>query len=215
MHRGFLMLSGLILAAGLLVSCESGSDRKPREKAPHGPGTIVPAKPKVPSAPVSFQDGFERVRIEAESAAKLEGGLMRVVDDPEASGGKCLEIPDKIGKPEDGKLARAVYKFTVKVSDNYTFWCRRKWYDQCGDTLAVRFDSEGQPHDKAFLFGADDSSKPPRWGWSPVFQNGKPRQFLLTAGEHTMEILNREDGPRFDVYLLTNDRDCVPQGLEE
>jgi len=164
---------------------------------------------------VFANDAFERIRIEAESAQKVEGSLMRVVEDSGASGGKCLFIADKAGTPKEGKLARALYTFTVKEPGNYTFWCRRKWHDQCGDTFAVRFDQVGRPHSEAFLFGADDSSKPPRWGWTPVRENGKQRQFFFTAGKHVMEILNREDGPRFDVVLLTDDRDYVPQGIEE
>jgi hypothetical protein len=181
-----------------------------------------------------FADQFQRIRIEAEDAGKIESGdahpdvggkLMRVVDDPTASGGKCLFIPDKAGTPfgkagdkdDVPRHARAVYKVKIAVAGNYTFWCRRKWFDSCGDTLYMRFDKEGAPHTDAHahVVGSDDASKPPRWDWSPVKEKGDPRQFYLTAGEHTLEILNREDGPRFDVILLTDDPDFVPQGMGE
>ncbi|HUT33053.1 MAG TPA: hypothetical protein VNE39_06215 [Planctomycetota bacterium] len=179
-----------------------------------------------------FTDHFQRIRIEAEKATKLEsddahpgvgGKVMRVVDDPGASGGKCIAIPDEAGtpygkagsKPDVPRHARAVYKFKVAVAGSYTFWCRRKWFDSCGDTLAMRLDKEGAQQADACLFGSDDSSKPPRWDWSPVKEKGDPRQFYLAAGEHTLEILNREDGPRFDVILLTDDPDYVPQGMED
>jgi len=196
------------------VSCNSEAKAPP-------PANTTSAKPTATAKPapnaVVFEDDFERVRIEAESAVKIEGKVMRIAEDKSASGGKCIEIPDKAGKPEEGKFARAIYKFKIKKPGLYTFWCRRKWFDQCGDTFAVRFDKAGQPRNlkTEALFGADDSSQPPRWGWSPVFQKGKPRQFFLDAGDHTMELLNREDGPKCDVFLLTSDRDYVPQGLEE
>ena len=211
----------LLVAWGVLgVSCsrddavDAGRDDRP------GQGVTRDVK-----GGVEFADGFKRIRFEAERDGRIEsddahpdvgGKLMRVVDDADASGGKCIEVPDKVGKPDpDGKLARAVYKFTILKPDNYVFWCRRWWLDQCGDTFAVRFDKEGRPHSDAYLFGADDMSKPPRWGWSPVFDKGKPRQFFFTPGEHVMEILNAEDGPRLDLILLTNDRGYVPSDSEE
>jgi len=179
---------------------------------------------------VQFADNYQRIRIEAEDAVQIVsddalpevgGKVMRVVEDPTASGGKCIWIPDKAGKPnpdpDEGKpprFARAVYKFKVTVPGEYTFWCRRNWFDQCGDTLAVRFDKEGAPHMDAFLFGSDGKEFKV-WKWSPVYRAGDPRRFFLGAGEHTMEILNLEDGPRFDVILLTDDPGYVPQGMEK
>jgi len=208
-RRTAAALPWILIALGIFAtSCSEG------DAARSGPASPGQATKDQKRQAVVFGDNFERIRIEAEKADKIEGTLMHVVDDPDASGGKCLEIPDKAGKPEDGKFARAVYKFTVKTAGNYTFWCRRKWYDQCGDTLAVRFDQEGRPPGEAHLFGGSDS-KPVRWAWSPVRENGRSIQFTLSAGEHVMEILNREDGPRYDVLLLTDDRDYVPQGLED
>ena len=204
--RGLLAACGLVAAALLAASCgEKGS-------ASTGAGSTATAEPKI----VFADDAFKHIRVEAEDAVHIDGTVMRVVEDPEASGGKCVWIPDKAGtpNPKSGppKYDRAVYKFKIEEAGYYTFWCRRKWKDSCGDTLAVRFDKVGRPHADAFTFGHDDSTW--QWGWSPVHEDGKPKQFFFDVGEHTMEILNREDGPRFDVILLTNDRDYVPQGLE-
>jgi hypothetical protein len=152
---------------------------------------------------------------------------MRIEAAEGASGGKCLYIPDKSGTPvagssgEPAKFASAIYRVKIAKAGLYTFWCRRKWCDppQCGDTFAVRFDMEGKPRNidskTEHLFGSDDMTRPPRWAWSPVYENGKPRQFFLAAGDHVLELVNREDGPRADVILLTNDRDYVPQGMED
>jgi len=214
-----------VLAAALFSCSEEGT---PGDAA-KGRGS---PKKSVSSKGVEFQDSFHRIRIEAEDAAKIEsddafpetgGKVMRIVGDPGASGGKCIEIPDVAGtpgghagdKPDIPRHARAVYKLKVEAAGNYTFWCRRKWFNACGDTLAVRFDKEGQPRDSKteYLFGGSDS-KPVRWAWSPVSEEGRPKEFYLTAGEHVMEILNLEDGPRFDVILLTDDPDYVAQGTE-
>ncbi len=201
-----------LVASGLAVLCLFAASCGEKGTASTGPGSNTTEEPKI----VFADDAFKHIRLEAEDAVHIEGVVMRVVEDPEASGGKCVWIPDKAGTPDpkstSPKYDRAVYKFKVEEPGYYTFWCRRKWKDSCGDTLAVRFDKVGRPHSEAFDFGHDDSSW--RWGWSPVYEGGKPRQFFLEAGNHTLEILNREDGPRYDVILLTNDRDYVPQGLE-
>jgi len=209
------------LALGLWLLCASCSNEGKANTSGtavgKASGTTGSSKSNSTAAVKFDDDEFVRIRLEAENALKIEGSLMRVMDCAEASGGKCIEIPDKAGKPEEGKYARAVYKFTIAKPGYYTFWSRRWWLDQCGDTFAVRFDQEGRPRDleKELIFGADDSSKPPRWGWSPVYENGKPRQFFFSPGDHVMEILNREDGPRLDLILLTNDRDYVPSDSEE
>lgn len=212
----------LCLAAGVLLLPSCGGEGSASQGG--NGGSAKPTAKKAAPA-VVFEDDFEFIRLEAESAEKVEGEIMRIVADAGASGGKCIEIPDKAGdcqakKDVPAKFARALYRFTIKKPGDYTFWCRRKWHDSCGDTLAVRFDREGQPRTleppQEYLFGGSDS-KPVRWAWSPVFVKGKgtPRQFFLDAGEHVLEILNREDGPRYDVILLTNDRDYVPVGMED
>ena len=216
----------LAAAAGLLcAACDSEAVSTPRGDSP------APTAAKPSSGGVVFVgEEFETIRLEVEDAVEIVSDktpdgkpLMRVVAAPGASGGKCIWIPDKAGCPEPDKghkFARAVFRFTVKKAGLYTFWCRRKWCDppQCGDTFAIRFDREGQPRNlekTEHLFGSDDTTRPPRWGWSPVYQKGQPRRFFLTAGEHVLEFLNREDGPRADVILLTDDRDYVPQGMED
>ncbi len=223
---GKVALCSLVAAlSALCLSCtkDDAADGPKPGKGPKGS--------KGGGVDFAHTDDFHRVRFEAEDAAKIEsddalpgveGKVMRIVDDPGASKGKCIWVPDKAGVPDPDpksgnppKRARAVYKFKVTAAGNYTFWLRRKWMDRCGDTVFVRFDKEGAPHTNALICGSDDSSEVPQWGWSPVWENGQPRQFYLAAGEHTLEILNREDGPRFDVILLTDDPGYLPQGMEE
>jgi hypothetical protein len=221
----------LLVAAALGALCASCSSDEAGAKGQPGGATANPrSTTRRPNGKVvDLGDDFKYIRRQAvKDLVKLEsddalpdagGKVMRVTADPDAVGGKCIEIPDKAGCPEPdkgGKFARAIYKVTIETPGHYTFWCRRKWDGPCGDTLAVRFDEVGKPRNlkTEALFGSDDSSKPPRWDWSTWKESGKVRRFFLAAGEHMMEIVNREDGPRFDALLLTDDPDYVPQGIE-
>jgi len=48
------------------------------------------------------------------------------------------------------------------------------------------------------------------WHWLE-----SPKTYKLTAGKHTITLLNREDGIMFDQMLITNDMAYFPQGIEE
>lgn len=206
-------LLGLLCSALLVAGCGGDSNAKTAPK----PTTLVRT-----AGAVVFDDDFEFIVVEAERAGSIKGDIIKVVKDAGAWGGKCLEIPDKIGATNSKPpvYARALYKFTVRKPGNYTFWARRFWPDRCADTFFVRFDKVGKTRDELrrddkvtqHLFGADDSSEPAKWDWSPVYvkTKGKPRQFFLDAGEHVLELLNCEDGPRLDAMVLTDDRDFVP-----
>jgi len=58
-----------------------------------------------------------------------------------------------------------------------------------------------------------------QWQWTVVNGRGtsgapasiSPRQFYLTAGQHTITIDGREAGTRLDQILITNDLSYVPQ----
>lgn len=209
-------VAALAVAAALGVLCASCNSEATVNPLPGKGGKSG----KAPARVIDFGEEFEHIRIEAETAVKMDGNLcdkVKVVEDKDASGGKCIFIPDTIGTPEKGKFFSAHYKVTIKTPGLYTFWLRRFWPDACADTVGMRFDMAGKPRNlkKEALIGSDDMSKPPRWAWSPWYLNGNPRQVFLSAGEHVLEVMNREDGPKFDVILLTNDRDYVPQGLEE
>ena len=157
----------------------------------------------------------ERIRIEAEDAERLEGGVFRVIDDEGASGGRCLEIPIGAGWPGHGTSGSALYRFHVRKAGLYTFWRRQRWpTSPCNDAVGLRFDRAGSPRDLRSEWRFDGTAGQGQlWAWGPVFRQGKPRAFFLSSGEHCLEILNVDTGVRLDVILLANDPDYVPTGM--
>ena len=156
-----------------------------------------------------FEQG-EFVCFEAEAAGKTEKP-MELKAESGASDGKCLHIPEKIGKPPE-VLGKAVFKFKVTKPGIYYLWARTWWLDGCGDSMSVTMNKEL----KLDLTGShtlmDSTHK--HWHWVRL-GNRKPVKFRLRKGEHTLEIGNREDGTKLDQVLLTTDAEYVPVAIEE
>ncbi len=148
----------------------------------------------------------QSICVEAESAASVTAP-MRVSADPAdaavkaASGGRCLDVPQGVGKPPevDGE---AVLKLAVPDPGEYVLWARVWWLDSCGNSLTLVLDG-GKP----FAFGQDATYK--SWHWV------KGMKVTLAAGAHELRIQNREDGVKADQVLLTRDMDYVPVGAED
>lgn len=145
---------------------------------------------------------------EAESAHKIEPPV-KLDSDSGASGGKCLHIPDKAGKPPE-VLGKAVFRFRVDEPGTYHLWVRTWWLDQCGDSFSVTMDKELKPSLEG-AYALTGNPKKERWHWVALRKDGEALKFRLKKGLHTLEIGNREDGPKFDqVLLLTTDADRIP-----
>jgi hypothetical protein len=146
------------------------------------------------------------VCLEAESAAEIEAPITikAGAQPPGASGGAWLEIAEGAGKPP-AVAGSARLTFTVDRDGDYLLWCRVWWSDACGNSVAVSINGT-----KPFLFGQDATYA--RWHWVKA----PPRlpQLTLTAGTHTLQFINREDGIRIDQVLLTRNRRYVPVDLE-
>jgi hypothetical protein len=142
--------------------------------------------------------GFERIIINAGDFVSTEGPL-EVVADESCAGGKCIYLPDNaLGKP--AKLdAKLTYKFSVKKAGTYKLWIRHWWQDDCANSLFVVVDNGPQ-----MLFGDDGTVNV--WRWPPTLK----MTLDLTEGEHTLTIIPREDGMKFDQILITADPDEYP-----
>jgi hypothetical protein len=194
---------GLCVAAALVLLLGCGSKQKQEQKQEK------PGLPAVREHTVAPDESA--VVVEAESAAVVETP-MKVVDDVDASGGKCLAIPGGSGRPggknpaDDSvypdRWGAAVFTFTVKAPGKYRFWGRKFWEGGCGNSLTLVMNG-GPPA----IFGEDGTYDD--WQWKTCVG-----LFDLRAGENKLEVLNREDGVKLDKFILTTDMDFVPQGKE-
>lgn len=119
----------------------------------------------------------------------------------EASGGKCLEIPEGAGKPPEAG-GEAIYKFEAQNDGKFVLWIRSWWTDGCGNSLTLILDN-GRP----FIFGEDGTFK--AWHWV------RGMKAELKAGAHELKIQNREDGIKIDQILFASDTRYVPTGIED
>lgn len=138
------------------------------------------------------------------SAAKKVVAPMRFGTDPKAAKGKYLEIPDSPPGGEKLKTGHAFIDFEVKEKGDYCLHLRAWWPDACGNSMYVSVDDS-----KKKVWIEDATVK--HWHWVKA----RRKTFLLDKGKHTIKVMNREDGARFDQILLTTDKEYVPQGTEE
>ena len=145
--------------------------------------------------------GPDNTVINAADYESLEGPLEEE-EHEEFAGGKALFLPDTVlGKPAELK-AKVTYKFSVPKAGTYKIWIRHWWKDECGNSLFLVFD--GGPR---MLFGDDGTVN--HWRWPPPLK----MTVELDAGEHTLEIIPREDGLKFDQIVITPDEDFYPVGI--
>jgi hypothetical protein len=145
--------------------------------------------------------------LEAE-AATTRTTPMTVATDPGASGGQYLWVPEGQGNRWSPTVpgGEARYRFTVPVGGTYVVWGRVRTQGGTGDSFFVALDT-GTP----LLWGTRAGGRNV-WGWDRVHGSGPAlTRFALTAGPHTLRILQREDGTQLDRLLITNDLQFVPR----
>jgi PKD repeat protein len=156
---------------------------------------------------------IEYIWLEAEDAGILTPDF-EIVSDTSASNGKYIQIPEGVGfRAHDGE---ASYNISINTSGNYTVW---------GCKIAAKI------KDNFFFVQIDDGTEylwtlalSDNWQWDAVNHWGSggefdpeidPAVFTLSAGEHTLRILQREDGAKLDKLLITNDMSYVPPYIED
>ena len=157
-----------------------------------------------------------KICFEAAQAEKYQPPF-KVSKDKEASGGKCLEVPEGAGdspemKPKPPKPAisgEAIYHFRVPATGTYKFWARTWWNPVkggrgCSNSFKIRVDD--LPRD--LIYGEDCTYG--RWHWPSI----PAARFELSEGVHVLRIKNREDGIKIDQIFWTTDLDYVPMGKE-
>ena len=211
------LIAGTVAVVVLAAGCGGGSTPvTPPDSGGAKPGTGTPGTgPKVIMPAES-----PRVVVEAEAATNVQPHYV-VLDDSEASGGKCLTVPSKgcngehhqhIAPETDPERTKgsAELAFKIEKDGEYLLWIRKWWCCSCGDSFSLQLDG-GKP----FVFG-NDGTTPRHWAWLAHQSAGEPRKFKLTAGEHKLIFTNRgESGFKIDQILFTMDPQYVPQGREQ
>ncbi|NLF17651.1 MAG: hypothetical protein GX595_10390 [Lentisphaerae bacterium] len=214
-----VILAGVlaVVAAGLLVTLPSRDalSREASAARPRPARTEAAATPEAPAATnavaaalAGTRNDFFRV-INAAADAKTVTAPMERAPDGQSAKGTVLQILDGKGTPpEDGtpdmKYGGAAFELSVTAPVTCKIWVRAWWDGSCGNTVYVRLGEDGKP----LTVGNDGTYN--AWHWLEA-----PGTFALEPGTHTLFLLNREDGVRFDQILVTNDMEYFPQGIEE
>lgn len=132
-----------------------------------------------------------------------------VVQNAEASGGQYIQGPNGSGDVWNPSHRMVTYVVTVPEAGEYVLFGRTIAPGDHDDSFFVQIDS-----------GADqvwDIAWSDNWQWDAVNNRGVTDQvkFNLTAGTHTIKIKLREDGPKLDKMVLTNDLGYNPAGMGE
>lgn len=145
---------------------------------------------------------MDKINIEAESSTLYPN--MQVGSSENASGG--LYIYGASGNPYQG---RAEYTFNIAEESTYVIWTRV--YAPSGQEDSFFFVVDGSADTTLF----DISTPYATWRWKQLEDRtkGKFRQ-ILTAGEHTLSIVKRENMARLDKIIITSDQSFVPSGFQ-
>ena len=144
--------------------------------------------------------------VDAAEATEVAKPMVRATDSLAAKG-SILQIPDKTCTPPDEASVGMKYggaTFAVDIPEDMTakIWLRVWWDGSCGNTVYVRVGEKGKLHS----VGNDGTYDKWHWLATPPLE--------LKQGRHTVFLLNREDGIRFDQMLVTDSMDLVPQHIE-
>ena len=136
---------------------------------------------------------------------------MEIADDEKASAGGYVWVPEGTGSYSSVSDGAGFAEYTVDLPEagEYVIWGRQVSNNGASDSFFVSID--GQPeivwHTRP---GGED-----QWTWdavsirdaeNPDYACDKQR-FLLSSGQHTLRISQREDGTKLDKLLITNQTD--------
>ncbi len=160
------------------------------------------------SISVTFSENtLVNVWIEAE-----DGDLqwpMEIADDTSASAGGYVWVPQGTGvistPSEDNGYAQ--FYFEVPENGTYAIWGSEVSNDTASDSFFVAVD------DQPYLTWHTKLGGEETWTWDVVSQRDvenlqytiAPKTYWLSAGSHTLTIMQREDGTKLDRILVTND----------
>lgn len=198
------------LAAAEQPAAEKDATEQPAAAAEKTDGNPVPPPPATTDHILKADEGDELFLVfNADHAIQITKP-MRLEEDKEGTFAKgILNIPDKEGVPPAGKnpalqYGGCVFECELPQDANAYLWFNVVWDGSCGNTLDVAIDDAPT----SITVGNDGTYN--AWHWV------KPKvTFKLKAGRHKINVLNREDGIKLGQVLMTNDKDYIPEGVEE
>ena len=150
-----------------------------------------------------------KIWVEAETGTVSEP--MSIYFDSSAAGGAYVLAPNanRISSTPNLASGYAQLKFETPDAGDFTVWGRvlaPSWSD---DSYFISID--GQPYLRW------NPPVTPTWNWNQVATDPSlgPAVYHLSAGQHTIIFVAREDGTLLDKLLITNDSGYVPDGLGE
>ena len=155
--------------------------------------------------PTVPENNIENIWLEAE-AGRL-GAPMANDGDGSASAGMAIGVPNGTGSfsSPDSLAGYAEYRFEIQTSGNYVVWGRVLAPTGKDDSFFAAMDS-GE-------FVRWNTQRGNQWTWDEIGTSSQdPMVFSLEQGEHTLYIMQREDGTYLDKILITADMAFVPEG---
>lgn len=148
---------------------------------------------------------------EAEATATLNAP-MGIQTDPLASNGNYLTVAagnsNTAGIPTNGHVT---YTVNIPSAGAYRVWGRVIMPSTNDDSFSLRFNNAA-----TWVQWNNNNAFPTAWTWVIVhdtLQGETNMLWPLSAGNHTLELVYREDGAKLDKLLVTNDLNYVPTGL--
>lgn len=169
---------------------------------------VKPAGVDLSTLPLLNVDAEKGLEWEAESGA-LEP-LMRVGQDPEASGGKFVWMPGEPGGRGGGARGSVTWRLGLPRAGVYYLWGRALTPTPEDDSFFVRaFRGEEEIVAQSYWPVGTHTS----WEWVPVTFEGEraPAKLQLPAGEVFLQAIVREDGAKLDRLFITIDANGRPQ----
>jgi rhamnogalacturonyl hydrolase YesR len=151
-------------------------------------------------------NAIDALYLEAEAGVfRGQPGFTVGNDDTASEGQYIYPTANHTSSPGSNRVS---YHFTVDAG-NYKIWGRVKTPSADDDSFWISVDSD--PFVKWNSIPASGSS----WRWDDVHDsdnNSNVMVYTLTAGQHTLEIANREDGVQLDRIYISSRNDTPSNG---
>jgi hypothetical protein len=157
--------------------------------------------------PTSVDDFSQAAHIWLEAEAGHLAAPMSEKGDGSAAAGMAIGVPNGTGSfsSPDSAAGYAEYTFEIQTSGTYIVWGRVLAPTKKDDSFFIAMDS-GE-------FVRWNTERGNQWTWDQIGTRSQdPMAFNLQQGEHTLYIMQREDGTYLDKILITKDAAFVPEG---